>query len=230
MRKEIGVSVVIPAYNAEKTIVPVIQEVSQVLEAIQPNEILVCDDGSIDKTAEMIRKLAEDNKKLRIITHNTNQGIRNAFEDLYKNARYAYVISFPADGECKPADITKLYQERDHFDLVVGYRGIRKYKSWSRDLISYFYRLLTLLFFGLDTYDPGSIKLIKKELIEEIPIVSQSVFNEAERIIRAKRKGYKVGAIPVAYQFTKGKHSFSIKTWLGILAAFRDLVSLRFKL
>lgn len=224
-----GLSVVIPAYSEETTITGVVKDVAEALKNVPQKELLILNDGSTDATGPILQKLCGEVPELRVITNPTNRGICDAFEKLYHQAKLPWIVSFPADGECHAGDILRLYESRNNHDLVIGNRGLWKHRSLARNLISYFYRQLTKLFFGVETYDPGSIKLLKREIIDKIPIKSTSVFNEAERVILAKRCGYKIGAIPVSY-FPKIKKSQRWEALPEIIHSLRDLIALRFRL
>ena len=74
---------------------------------------------------------------------------------------------------------------------------------------------------GVPTYDAGSIKALKRELLEKIPIVSTGVFDEAERIIRATKMGYVIGSIPIRHLPTRKKKRAIPRTDL-MLEALKD--------
>jgi hypothetical protein len=83
----------------------------------------------------------------------------------------------------------------DIYDLIVA-RRIKKHYNLSRQIVSWMFNFLPRLLFGTQTYDAGSLKLVCRE-IYNIPVKSTGVFVEAERIVRAKRLGYRIGSINV---------------------------------
>ncbi len=87
---------------------------------------------------------------------------------------------------------------RDRYDLLVGKR-VRKHYTPFRAAISRAFNLLPWLLFGVATHDAGSIKLVRRELLQ-IPLASRGPFREAERIIRARRRGYRIGMVIVENQ------------------------------
>ncbi len=95
-----------------------------------------------------------------------------------------------------------MMQLRDRFDLVVGKRVVKHY-TLRRALISEAFNLLPLVLFGVRTHDAGSIKLVRRELFQ-IPLCSRGPFQEAERIIRARRLGYRIGVVPVENRPRRG--------------------------
>ncbi len=106
-----GVSVIIPAYNEEKRILNVIKPS---LKTDIVKEVIVIDDGSKDKTSEVVKsymkKLSEKNKKrIRLIQHKKNKGKAKAMETGVKKAKSKYILFLDADlKNLKPEDIKKL--------------------------------------------------------------------------------------------------------------------------
>ena len=72
------------------------------------------------------------------------------------------------------------------------------------------FNLLPLILFGVRTYDAGSIKLFRADVLA-IPLISRSPFREAERIIRANRRGYRVGAIEVEHHDRRGGRATGVR-------------------
>ncbi|MBI3385530.1 hypothetical protein HY031_00425 [Candidatus Gottesmanbacteria bacterium] len=83
--------------------------------------------------------------------------------------------------------------------MVIGKRQKKNY-GLVRKIISNSYRILSLLVFGIETYDAGSIKATRLMLLRKIHCISHGIFEEAERIVLARRTGYRIGTIPVHYQ------------------------------
>jgi hypothetical protein len=84
----------------------------------------------------------------------------------------------------------------DRWDVIVASRVDKRYGPL-RSFVSWGYNRLTTLIFGVRTFDAGAVKLMRRELIERFPVVSRSPFNEAERLIRAGRAGYRITEYPV---------------------------------
>ena len=108
-------------------------------------------------------------------------------ETLYNSARGRYVFFNASDGQWKTAECLRFLESRDRYDIVVGRRRVKNYTLWRR-IVSDSFNLLPRILFGVRTYDAGSIKLFRADVLR-IPLLSQSPFREAERIIRANRRG-----------------------------------------
>lgn len=224
-------SLVIPLFNNEKTARKQLQHCQRIMESTcERYEIIVCDDKSIDGSAALLKNIFGKDKHFRLIFHKQNQGIARTLKELYHKAKYPYIALFSVDGDWNPQDVKKLLltAQKEHADIVIGKRTYQHY-SFYRKSVSFFYNFLPLVLFGVKTIDAGSIKVIKREVIHDIPSISKNVFFEAEMIIRTRRLGKKVISVPI--QFTKRDKNKGIGakiTW--VIASIIDLITLRIKI
>jgi hypothetical protein len=109
--------------------------------------------------------------------------------------------------------------------IVIGKRNINEY-SFSRKMVSYIYNLLPLLLFQVKTYDTGSIKIFKKEIIDSIPLTLQSVSFESEMLIKAVKKGYTIEIIPITFKKHNKKKKSGVTVRVVMLSLF-DLLKLK---
>ena len=73
-----------------------------------------------------------------------------------------------------------------------------------RHVVSWGYRALPRLLFGVELFDSGSVKLVRRRIYQEIPVGSRSVFAEAERLIRAARAGFEIGKVDIVQEPREG--------------------------
>jgi hypothetical protein len=85
-------------------------------------------------------------------------------------------------------------------------------------MVSAVFNLVPRLAFGVRTYDAGSVKLTRREVLTDIPVISRSPFSEAERLIRASRAGYRIGSVPVDFNPRTTGESSVIKKGTLLLA------------
>ena len=189
-----SISLVIAAFNEEATLAAVFARCLAVLtECSDDFEVLILDDASRDGTGEIAAAIAAEHPDVvKVITHQKNRGIAATFEELNQAATRDYVFDIPADGEYPPEALREIMPLLNDFDIVVCNRTFKRYTLYRR-LVSWSYRWLPRLMFGVELYDPGSTKCRRRTLIEEIPLSSRGVFAEAERMIRAVRRGYRLG-------------------------------------
>lgn len=193
----LSVSVCFPAFGEESTIAAVLEEASALLVASGLDyEILMCDDGSRDRTLDIARELEARLPRLRVLANPRNLGIRATFERLYAEARKDLVFLNSTDGQWPTRVLFDLLPRIGEFDIVIASRRAKHY-GWSRRIVSSVFNRVPEMLFGVRTYDAGAVKLVRREIIQRIPLLSRSPFNEAERLIRASRAGYRIGAIDV---------------------------------
>ncbi len=201
----ISVSLVIPAYNEEATLSEVAQRCLRVLaECASDHELVMLDDASTDRTVEVMERIREqDPQRIRILRHHVNRGIAVSFEELYAAATKDAVFLIPGDGQYPPEALRACVPLLADYDIVVCNRRSKRYTLY-RHVVSAGYRLLPLVLFGVRLYDPGSVKLVRREIIAGVHVRSKGVFVEAERLIRAARRGYRIGKVDIEHQVRTG--------------------------
>lgn len=225
-----SVSVVSPIYNDMRSMPRVLARLEkEIASHFSRWEILLIDDKSTDASRAWITNFVRGKKHIRLLLHQKNEGIARTYRELYQKAANDIVVLFSLDGQWNPADAVRLAQTliEKNLDIVVGVRAKKSYTPW-RSMVSFLYNALTRVFFGCATKDAGSIKAMKKSVIRKIPIISAGVFDEAERLIRAKHMGFRIGFIDVAHIATK-----KIKSGIGLAHVFEavvDVVRVRIQL
>ena len=218
-----SVSVCFPAYNEESTIRDVLQEAHELLSASELDyEILVCNDGSEDNTGRIIDEIARTTPRVRAIHHERNRGIRHTFEHLYAEASKEFVFLNSTDRQWETRILFDMLPFTSDYDVIIASRR-RKHYSVVRHFVSWLFNLVPRIFFGVATYDAGAVKLMRREVITRFPAVSQSPFNEAERLIKAARAGYRIKNFPVDTNPRTAGKARGV-TWRSVTAAVADVV------
>jgi glycosyltransferase involved in cell wall biosynthesis len=228
-------SIVMAVYNEERALPEVLDEALEVVAAAPlPSEIVLVDDASTDRSLEILRDYERRHAGvLRVLRHEANRGIMGAFETLYHAARGRFVFLNASDGQWKTAECLRFLEVCDRYDIIVGRRRVKHYTLWRR-LVSGSFNLLPRILFGVPTYDAGSIKLFRADVLR-IPLMSRSPFREAERIIRANRLGYRVGAVDVEHHDRRRGRATGARLRLVVLSVadlwrcWWDIVLLRHK-
>lgn len=221
-----SVSVVIPAYNEEATLRSLFDKTIKICTTITNDfEIILCDDASRDGTKKIIEDIASRHPKVKAIYHQQNQGLFKTFEELYMAAVKDYVLLLPGDGQWDPSFLEEASGFKDRFDIIVARRKNKKY-ALARQINSWFFNHLVLWLFGVELYDIGSVKLVRREIFLKVKVGTQSAFTEAERMLKAYKLGYRIGCIDVEHvSRVQGKASGA--TLDKIIKAFGDLISFR---
>jgi glycosyltransferase involved in cell wall biosynthesis len=133
-----GISVVIPVYNEEENVEPLIREINGVLAPLgKPYEIVTVDDGSRDATYAVLAQLYKNQPTLKVIRLKRNFGQTAAMAAGLAHAQGAVVVMMDGDGQNDPADIPALLAKLEEGnDLVTGWRAQRRDPFFSRRLPS----------------------------------------------------------------------------------------------
>lgn len=118
-----GLSIVIPAYNEENGIGPVLTELQETLERLDlpiPVEVIIVNDGSKDKTSEAIEPFVGD--LFQLVVHPQNRGYGASLKTGINRARYPWILITDADGTYPNEHIPDVLEEREYYDMIVGAR------------------------------------------------------------------------------------------------------------
>lgn len=225
MNKLSSLSIVIQVYNDEDTIGKVLDDALRVGKYYcRKLEILVVDDGSLDTSVEIIKKLQKRIPHIRLIAHKENKGFGETIKECYQEARYDYIFSLPGDRQIRSDVLRDLLTTIDVNDIVVGWRRDR-HDSVIRAFQSQFYNRIIRLISRIPVHDVNSTKLIKKKVLKSIQLEATSAFVDGELLMKASRAGFTLGEIPIHHYPREngvgGGGGGSLKT---ILPAVADLV------
>ena len=153
MKKDISLSVVLPAYNEAKNIEGTVSEAISYLRArFERFEIIVVNDGSVDGTREVVERLSLSNPMVVLINHPVNLGYGSALRSGFERASLDYIFFMDSDGQFKISDVDRLIPFIENYDVIVGYRGKRA-DSFIRSLNTRIYHLYIRFLFGLKLRD-----------------------------------------------------------------------------
>jgi glycosyltransferase involved in cell wall biosynthesis len=126
-RKNMEVSVVIPVYNEEENLSPLLQGIVPVMNTLgRTYEIIIVDDGSTDRSLLLLKELANKYPSLRIIKLIKNEGQSAALDAGFKLATGKSIVTLDADLQYDPADIPRILKGLENYDVVCGWRKERK--------------------------------------------------------------------------------------------------------
>jgi glycosyltransferase involved in cell wall biosynthesis len=194
-------SIVIPVYNEERSIEAVLDDHVSRLSDIERWEIVCLDDASTDGTWSLLEKYASRQPRLRLLKHESNQGISPSFQRLFEEARGDYIYLTAGDGQWPAENLTRLLKDcrESGADLVIGVRQERdRVYGVGRRILSYGFNSLAQIFLKIDVKDINGIKLGRKDIFTT-PVRSKSFFAEVERLSAAQKKGYTIAYTPVIF-------------------------------
>ena len=213
------ISVVIPAYNEEKTIAKVHKRLVQVLKGFK-FEIVIVDDGSSDDTWREISKL----RPVKGISLQRNYGQTPALDVGIASAEGDIIVLMDADMQNDPSEIPAFIRKMDEgYDAAVGSRQQRK-DPILRRFVSFFGNILARFFLRLQLHDWGcGLKVYKSKFIKDFRL-----WGEAEVFLPAvaKDRGARIYEMPIQHYAREAGQS-KIKVWNLIKGTF-DLISISF--
>ncbi len=193
------ISVVIPAYNEEENIPILYEKLKKVLDNIgEGYEIIFVDDGSQDRTPDILKDIAKKDKKVKVIRFRRNYGQTSAIYAGFEHARGEIIITMDADLQNDPEDIPKLLEKvNEGYDIVSGWRKDRKDPFLSRKLPSRIANWIISKVTGVHLHDYGcTLKAYRSEIAKRYRL-----YGDMHRFLPAlaKRFGAKVTEIPVRH-------------------------------
>jgi glycosyltransferase involved in cell wall biosynthesis len=194
--EQASLSLVLPAHDEAANIAEVISGARRVLERVTAEfEIVVVDDGSRDQTAAISAAFPE----VRLVRHERNLGYGAALRSGFRAARMPWVAFMDSDLQFDPEDLVRLLDARDRVDIVAGYRSPRQ-DPWSRRLLGSAWTALVRLVFGIRVRDVDcALKLFRKSVLDALPLESNGAFINAEILVRARAKGFRMVQLPVRH-------------------------------
>lgn len=214
------ISLVIPVYNEEENLPVLAAEIRAALEPVgRPYEVILVDDGSTDATPEVMRRLAREDPRVRVLRQRRNSGQSAALDVGFRNARGAIVVTLDADLQNDPADIPRLLERMDGFDVVSGVRA-RRQDDWVRRISSKIANRVRNRVTHESVTDVGcTLRAMRAEYVRRIP-----VFNGMHRFLPTllRMEGARVTEVPVNHRpRLHGQPKYNIRN-----RAFRALVDL----
>ncbi len=214
-------SVVIPVRNEAPNIAPLVAEIRAALKGLVEYEIVYVDDGSSDDTAAIIRRMAGDFPRLRLVRHARSCGQSAAIRTGVKAARAAWIATLDGDGQNDPADITRLWEIARRAPaepplLVAGHR-LKRRDSAVKRLTSRLANAVRRGLLGDGTPDTGcGLKLFRREIFLDLPY-----FDHMHRFLPAlvQRQGGQTVSVIVNHRpRERGVSNYGTfdRLWVGI--------------
>jgi glycosyltransferase involved in cell wall biosynthesis len=212
-------SVVFPVYNEEENVPLLLREIAAALEGKGwTYEIVAVDDGSTDRSLEILRGSRAHYPTLRVLALEKNSGQTAALDAAWRAAAGLMVVSLDADLQNDPADIPAMVRklEESRADMVIGVR-VNRQDTWSRKMQSRIGNGVRNWITGDQITDTGcSLKLVKREAVDRVRL-----FTGMHRFLPTliRYAGYKVVEMPVNHR----PRQYGVSKYGAMNRAFRGL-------
>ncbi|HDS30583.1 MAG TPA: glycosyltransferase family 2 protein [Firmicutes bacterium] len=193
-------------------------------------ELTIVNDGSKDRTGEIIDNLEKQYPEIVARHHAQNRGYGAALKTGFSSCRKEFIFYTDGDGQFDSAEISKLIPLIENADVVSAYRIDRK-DPWNRKLNAWLYNTFLLICFRLNVRDVDcAFKLYKAKFFDGIELKSDGALIDAEVLIKLKKAGAKIVQVGVHHyprlvgEQTGSKLKVILKTAKEIRENWRDLV------
>ncbi|ACK68304.1 glycosyl transferase family 2 [Rippkaea orientalis PCC 8801] len=224
LKKLPEISIVVPIYNEEETLIKLVKNIANYLVNYSSYEIICVDDGSQDGTTEILKRLAKERHDLIGIILRRNYGQTPAMAAGFEYAKGQIIVTLDGDLQNDPADIPQLIAKlNEGYDLVSGWRKNRQDDTLTRLLPSKIANWIIAKVTGVNLHDYGcSLKAYRAELIADM-----NLYGELHRFLPALAyiEGARIAEIPVGHhprRYGKSKYGLgrTFRVIMDLLTVF----------
>ncbi len=219
-------SLFLPVLDEEENLRPMHAKIQEALKELgKTAEVIYVDDGSTDSSLKILREIATQDDRVRVISLRRNYGQTAAMSAGIDAAKGDILIPMDADLQNDPKDIARLLEKLDEgYDVVSGWRKNRKDKLIMRKIPSWIANSVISKIGGVPLHDYGcSLKAYRREVIQDVRL-----YGEMHRFIPiyASWAGARVTEIPVDHHArTMGKSKYGISRTIKVVF---DLMTIKF--
>ncbi len=198
-----SLSLFFPAWNEEDYVERTVARAARVLERLSDDwEIIVVNDASTDRTKELAEGLAARDARVRVVSHEVNQKLGGSMKTGFTSSTKDVVIYSDMD---LPFDLDQLERAlhlMDYLeaDMITAFRFDRTSEGPKRIVYSFVYNALIAALFDVHVKDINfSFKVVHRRVLEAIELKSQGSFIDAELVVKAIKRGFRVFQMGVDY-------------------------------
>lgn len=161
-------------------------------------EIVIVNDGSSDSTGKIAEELSSRHPFIKVLHHDTPQGIGASFWDGVWRAEGETVTMIPGDGENHAHETIRYLPLMDHVDILVPFVYNKNVRTIRRRLLSVVYRGIINLSFGMTLNYMNGTVIYRKAILKGLTFRSKGFFYQTELLIKTIRSGYLFAEVPYA--------------------------------
>ena len=225
MKSITELSIIIPVFNEEESILELAEEISGVMKDLSAEyELIFIDDGSRDSSYDKIKSLADKDSRINGVRFRRNYGKAAALSEGFRISKGKMIVTMDSDLQDDPAEIPGLMKKLDEgFDVISGWKKNRK-DPWTKRFPSKIFNLVTRMMSGIRIHDFNcGLKIYRSDVFKTV-----KVYGELHRYIPvlAKLAGFNVSELVVNHRPRKfGKTKFGASRFLK---GFLDLTTVLF--
>jgi dolichol-phosphate mannosyltransferase len=225
-----SLSVIIPAYNEAENILATLENITTAFEPLAlPHEILVIDDGSRDRTAELVEQARQRYPAVRLVKNERNMGFGWSYRRGVDAASLAHIVMVHGDNAWGWATLREFFGHTGEADVIIGFtRDMLKSRTWARTVISKTFTLLVNLITWRHLRYYNGLQIHQAPILKSLQIESHGYGFQAEVLVKALRRTRTYLEVPMdLIEREKGESkAFRMKNVVDVLGTLRRLAAL----
>jgi dolichol-phosphate mannosyltransferase len=209
-----SVSFVIPALNEESVLESVVRDIWATVDGLLDTyELILIDDGSTDRTGQIMDALASELRHVRVVHNQTNIGLGASYQRGVSESTLDYVMLLCGDGGLPASSLPPIIEKIGVADMVVPYMvNLRQVRTPVRFVISKAYTTLLNLLFGHRVRYYNGLAVHRRALLNQINVTSTGFGFQAEIILKLLKSGYSITEVGVhAAEHSERSRAFRLK-------------------
>jgi glycosyltransferase involved in cell wall biosynthesis len=227
--KASSISLFYPAWNEEDYVERAVSRALDVLPRLTDDfEIIIVNDASTDRTQQICEELAAKHNQVRVVTHPVNLKLGGAIRSGLSHSTKDVVVYSDIDLPFDLHEVSRALHLLSYLeaDMICAFRFDRTSEGPKRIAYSYLYNFLIRYLFNIQIKDVNfSFKVIRRQVLESIELKSQGSFIDAELVVKAIRRGFRVFQMGVDY-FPRTRGTSTLASPAVIAQMLRELVKL----
>ncbi|MEZ5785111.1 MAG: glycosyltransferase family 2 protein [Xanthobacteraceae bacterium] len=222
-----SISFVVPALNEEQVIEEVVRQIWTTVDPLLDRyEIILINDGSTDRTGEIMERLSQDLPNLRVLHHPTNFGLGASYQHGVKEARLDYVMMLCGDGGLPAASLPAIIAKVGSADIVVPYMtNLQRIKTPTRYLVSRTYTSLLNMISGHRLHYYNGLPVHRRDLLSRLTITSTGFGFQGEILVKLMKSGFSYVQVGVlGAECTHRTSAFRLKNVVSVATTLFGLV------
>jgi glycosyltransferase involved in cell wall biosynthesis len=225
-----SLSVVIPAYNEAENILATLENITTAFEPLSiPHEILVIDDGSRDRTAELVEQARQRYPAVRLLKNERNMGFGWSYRRGVEAAALAHIVMVHGDNAWGWATLREFFSHTGEADVIIGFtRDMLTSRTWARTVISKTFTLLVNLITWRHLRYYNGLQIHQAPVLKSLQIDSHGYGFQAEVLVKALRRTRTYLEVPMdLIEREKGESkAFRMKNVVDVLSTLKRLAAL----
>lgn len=226
-RKARSLSVVIPALNEQGNIQGSLDSVMVAAEKhFEDYEIIVVNDGSTDRTLEIVETNMARNPRIRVVSHEKPWGFGASYHDGRRHATKTFTVMVHGDNAFDPGTLSNFFSNAGKADVVCGYIANPEARSWTRRIISFAYTTAMNVLFWMHLRYFNGLQIHRTEWLQRADIRSDGFGFQAELLIKAIKQGYSYVQVPTIHTERPGGGETKIFKFKNVRSVARTVAGL----